>query len=73
MDNGASYLVQECYGNNGRLDNVGPYWVPAGHYFMLGDNRDQSQDSRIISQVGYIPYEYLIGRVNLKPTEGHSD
>ena len=36
--------------------------VPAGTYFMMGDNRDNSQDSRT-AQVGYVPLENLIGRV----------
>ena len=62
LPNGVSYVVQECYGNRGGLDNVGPYLVPAGHYFMMGDNRDQSQDSRVQSQVGYVPYDDIVGR-----------
>ncbi len=62
MDNGVSYMVEECHGDNGRLDNVGPYQVPADHYFMMGDNRDQSQDSRVISQVGYVHIDDVVGR-----------
>lgn len=61
LDNGVSYIVQECAGDNGRLDNVGPYKVPAGHYFMMGDNRDHSQDSRT-PQVGYVPLDDIVGR-----------
>jgi len=62
LANGVSYIVQECNRDNSRLDNVGPYQVPAGHYFMMGDNRDQSQDSRVTSQVGYVPLEDVVGR-----------
>ncbi|MBI1366238.1 MAG: signal peptidase I [Alphaproteobacteria bacterium] len=62
LDDGVSYIVNECYGDRGPLDNVGPYRVPAGHFFMMGDNRDQSQDSRVIERVGYIPEEDLVGK-----------
>jgi len=49
-------------GNNGPLDNTPIYEVPAGHYFAMGDNRDNSQDSRVLSAVGYVPVENLVGR-----------
>ena len=42
-------------------DNTSVYTVPDGHYFMMGDNRDRSKDSRF-SGVGFIPQENLIGR-----------
>ena len=62
LPNGVSYIVNECYGDRGQLDNVGPYKVPAGHYFMMGDNRDESQDSRVEYAVGYVPFEDFVGR-----------
>jgi signal peptidase I len=43
-------------------NNTGEYKVPEGHYFAMGDNRDNSTDSRYLNDVGYIPAENLIGR-----------
>lgn len=47
------------------LDNTQEYIVPQGHYFMMGDNRDESGDSRILRQIGYVPEENLIGQAKL--------
>lgn len=47
---------------NHPFDNVGPYRVPEGHYFVMGDNRDRSNDSRAMGEVGFVPAENLIGR-----------
>ena len=64
LPNGVSYDVLDAE-PNGPFDNVGPYKVPAGHYFMMGDNRDNSTDSRALWGVGYVPYENLIGRAEI--------
>jgi signal peptidase I len=49
-------------GDDGPLDNTAVYEVPDGYYFAMGDNRDNSQDSRVVSAVGYIPADNLVGR-----------
>jgi len=51
--------------DEGRLDNTQTYTVPAGHYFMMGDNRDNSQDSRVLNKVGFVPAENLLGRADI--------
>jgi signal peptidase I len=58
---GKSHLVLDL--ETGSLgDNTGIYRVPNDHYFMMGDNRDNSLDSRFIDQVGYVPFENFVGR-----------
>jgi signal peptidase I len=53
-------IIEET--DRGPLDDTPVYKVPDGHLFMMGDNRDNSLDSRVPSMVGYVPMENLVGR-----------
>jgi signal peptidase I len=62
LPNGVSYETLDCV-DNGFYDNTNVYMVPAGHFFMMGDNRDNSTDSRVLSAIGYVPFDNIIGRI----------
>jgi len=49
----------------GPADDTPAYEVPAGHYFMMGDNRDNSHDSRYMDDLGFIPEENIVGRAEI--------
>jgi signal peptidase I len=67
LPNGVSYTTLDLV-DNGVHDNTPVYHVPAGNYFMMGDNRDNSTDSRVRPEaggVGYVPFENLVGRAQI--------
>jgi signal peptidase I len=68
LPNGVSYVTLDRE-PDGFLDNTQVYEVPPDHYFMMGDNRDNSTDSRVPPTspggVGYVPFENLEGRASL--------
>jgi signal peptidase I len=64
LPNGVSYETLDLQ-DNGFLDDTQEYVVPPGDFFMMGDNRDNSTDSRVLSAVGYVPFENLIGKAQI--------
>jgi signal peptidase I len=61
LPNGVSYEALDIF--PGAIeDNTREFVVPEGHYFMMGDNRDNSADSRVW---GFVPAENLVGRANI--------
>jgi signal peptidase I len=64
LPNGVKHRIIESHGDDGSLDNTDVFIVPPDHYFAMGDNRDDSSDSRT-DVVGYVPAENLIGRADI--------
>jgi signal peptidase I len=64
LPNGVTYPVLDLV-NEGIGDNTEVYKVPENHFFMMGDNRDNSTDSRFLSEVGYVPFENLVGKAQV--------
>jgi signal peptidase I len=65
---GGKQIMTNDFGTDGELDNTDVFVVPEGHYFMMGDNRDNSSDSRVPPEaggVGYVPAENLVGKAQI--------
>lgn len=64
LPNGKEHAILEVT-DKAQYDNTIVYTVPNEHYFAMGDNRDNSQDSRVWPQVGFIPKQNLVGRAEV--------
>ena len=67
LDSGRSYTTQDVGADN-PLDNTETFVVPERYYFMMGDNRDNSSDSRVSpleGGVGLVPAENLVGKAQI--------
>jgi signal peptidase I len=64
LPNGRTHVILDEV-HEGVADNTPVFTVPEGHYFMMGDNRDNSQDSRYQDVVGFVPEENFVGRAEL--------
>ncbi|MFK7761006.1 MAG: signal peptidase I [Candidatus Midichloriaceae bacterium] len=70
LPNGISYMIYmdddgKSYRNNFDHNDTPVYEVPQGHYFFMGDNRDNSTDSRFLKKVGYVPKNKILGKAKI--------
>ena len=65
LPNGRKHIVRELKGDNSPSDNTIIYTVPENNFFLMGDNRDNSIDSRVLNYVGFVPFENIVGKAEI--------
>jgi len=65
LPGGTRHQIHKLNDGRGLFNNTNVFEVPAGHFFMMGDNRDISTDSRDLQIVGYVPWENFVGRAEI--------
>ena len=63
--NDNKHIVRETKGNSSPSDNTIIYTVPKDNFFLMGDNRDNSIDSRVLNYVGFVPFDNLVGKAEI--------
>tara|TARA_Y100000590_G_C15622618_1_gene978180 strand:- start:344 stop:1150 length:807 start_codon:yes stop_codon:yes gene_type:complete len=65
LPNEKKHIIRELKGDKSSTDNTIVYTVPENNFFLMGDNRDNSIDSRVLNYVGFVPFENLVGKAEI--------